>query len=93
MLEGGVGGAGGWGILALLHLLDLGVGLIGAIGLIGLMGLIGLEAWTDGLCAGYPSSRSVVFVPFRTILPVGKRRHVHSLSRGGGVGAYNIVGW
>ena len=88
MLEGGVGGAGGWGILALLHLLDLGVGAIGAIGAIG---VIGLEAWTDGLCAGCLSSRSVVFVPFRTILPVGKRRHVHSLARGGGVGTHNYV--
>ena len=77
------GGAGGWGrevgILDLLHLLDLGVGAIGAIGLIG---LISLEAWSDGLCIGHPSSRSVVFAPFRTILPVEKRRHVHSLARG-----------
>ena len=72
----------------------VGIGLIGAIGLIG---LIGLEAWTDGLCAGYLSSRSVVFVPFRAILPVGKRRHVYSLSRGGVCGCIYyigvIVGW
>ena len=85
------GGGREVGMLDLLHLLDLGVGLIGAIG------LIGLEAWTDGLCAGYLSSRSVVFVPFRTILPVGKRRHVYSSSRGGVCGCIYyigvIVGW
>ena len=88
MLEGGGREVGILELLALLHLLallDLGVGAIGAIG------VIGLEAWTDGLCAGHLSSRSVVFVPFRTILPVGKRRHVHSLSRGGCVGTHNYV--
>ena len=29
---------------------------VGLIGLIGLIGAIGLEVWTDGLCAGSPSS-------------------------------------
>ena len=81
-------------LLHLLDLLDLGVGAIGAIGVIG---VIGLEVWSDGLCTGYLSSRSVVFVPFRTILAVGKRRHVHSSSRGGVCGCiYHIgviVGW
>ena len=73
MLEGGGREVG------MLDLLHLGVGAIGAIGVIG---LISLEAWSDGLCTGYPSSRSVVFAPFRTIPPVEKRCHVHSLARG-----------
>ena len=56
MLEDGGREVGILELLDLLHLLDLGVGVIGAIGAIG---AIGLEAWSDGLCAGYPSSRSV----------------------------------
>ena len=76
-----VGGREVWmlDLLHLLDLLDLGVGAIGAIGVIG---VIGLEVWSDGLCTGHPSSRSVVFAPFRTIPPVEKRCHVHSLARG-----------
>ena len=69
MLEGGGREVGILELLALLHLLallDLGVG---AIGLIGAIGAIGLEVWSDGLCIGHPSSRSVVFAPFRTIPP------------------------
>ena len=50
MLEGGGREVG------MLDLLHLGVG---AIGRIGVIGLISLEAWSDGLCTGYPSSCSV----------------------------------
>ena len=53
MLEGGGREVG------MLDLLHLGVGAIGAIGAIGVIGLISLEAWSDGLCTGYPSSCSV----------------------------------
>ena len=63
MLEGGGREVG------MLDLLHLGVGAIGAIGVIGVIGVIGLEVWSDGLCTGHPSSRSVVFAPFRTIPP------------------------
>lgn len=35
------------------------IGVIGRIGAIGAIGVISLEAWSDGLCTGYPSSRSV----------------------------------
>ena len=93
VLEGGGREVGMLELLALLHLLallDLGVG---AIGLIGAIGAIGLEVWSDGLCIGHPSSRSVVFAPFRTIpTPVEKRRHVHSLARGRVCGSIYYIG-
>ena len=82
VLEGGGREVGILELLYLLHLLDLLDLGVGAIGLIGAIGAIGLEVWSDGLCIGHPSSRSVVFAPFRTILPVEKRRHVYSLARG-----------
>ena len=69
VLEGGGREVGMLDLLHLLDLLDLGVGAIGAIGVIGVIGVIGLEVWSDGLCTGHPSSRSVVFAPFRTIPP------------------------
>ena len=56
-----IGLIGGIGLIGLIGGIGVigAIGLIGLIGLIGAIGLIGLEAWTDGLCAGCPPSRSV----------------------------------